>query len=220
MAERGKRGRCYTPPTVIHEVPGLARSARNDLADEYIGSAEAIVASGLVRADQLPGQPGLPLTVVTYRPEGTTRADGYYHSLPGYIQISRRLDGQLRVVFNVDAEERTRREAVTQQREDEADAAEEAVLAELPARVREYIEKASNALGGRLCVRQLFRNAKWLEDHEVSPRARDEVLNALKVFDRAADERRMVLHPRRAMSEALVAIDRIARDASAGVRHG
>ncbi|MFZ3081409.1 hypothetical protein [Rhodoferax ferrireducens] len=45
--------------------PGVIRNEFG-WTDEYIGTAEALVSAGLVRADQLPGQPGMPKSCSTF----------------------------------------------------------------------------------------------------------------------------------------------------------
>lgn len=43
--------------------------------DEYIGTGEALAAAGLVRMDQLPGQPGMRKVAVSFRPDGSVATD-------------------------------------------------------------------------------------------------------------------------------------------------
>ena len=214
MAEPRKRGRFYTPPATVRDVPGLELNAHDTETNYYVGTAEAIVASGIARLDQLPGQAGLPATVVSYRPEGATKADGFYGRQPGFVKINRRLDGRYGVALNVDAEERARRQVVVDETKRQADAAANAVLAELPSDLRAYLEVAI-AASGRYGAAQAFRNEEWLRRMNVSRRTGQLFIRALDVFDQAELERDMILKPDLWLRAARAQIGRVARGAGA-----
>jgi hypothetical protein len=78
-------------PTGCSDIKHSAREG----ADEYVGTAQALVAAGLVRLDQLPGTAGLPKTIVRIRPDGA-HVTGALHAnkrearLPGAKWVERR----------------------------------------------------------------------------------------------------------------------------------
>lgn len=98
----------------IDFAPGVSR--RNDLwADEYKGTAMALVNAGIVRFDQLPGQPGMRKTVVTIFPDGTLPSGSKTVSRePGAKQIRASKDTYSVRVF-IDMEEQQRRDTEYQQ---------------------------------------------------------------------------------------------------------
>jgi len=51
--------------------PGVMKSTSYAYHDEYVGSAGALVAVGLVRMEHLPGRPGMRKVVVSIYPDGT-----------------------------------------------------------------------------------------------------------------------------------------------------
>lgn len=78
----------------------------------YQGTAEALIAAGLVRFDQLPGQPGRGKTVATYLPDGTMlpiRNNRSSSSEPGLVTIHKASARQYRVSVCVDEAEHERR---------------------------------------------------------------------------------------------------------------
>lgn len=78
----------------------------------YQGTAEALVAAGLVRLDQLPGQPGRGKTVAAYLPDGTMlpiRHNRSASSEPGLMSIRRSSTRQYQLSICVDEAEQTRR---------------------------------------------------------------------------------------------------------------
>lgn len=82
--------------------------------DEYLGSAEALAAAGLVRIEQLPGQPGMRRMRVTIFPDGTIpsgapTANYSEARLPGARCIERVGVQKYSVKINVPEEEQTRR---------------------------------------------------------------------------------------------------------------
>lgn len=183
------RGHFYDPPEKIELVDGLSRTEDGERW-VFVGTPEAVVAAGIVPMQLLPGQPGQPTHSVTLRPRGV-RSSGPVHRTPGFVKIFRKLDGRLRVVLNMSAEERDKREAERAKREADAAEAGAALLAELPASVVSYCESAIKISGGRWAVEQWFNNPEWLEQGEVTHKARMQVLDALKVFDLVEIERRL-----------------------------
>lgn len=66
-ADRGHRvERCEWVPVA----PGVKRQ-QFEHADQFVGTAEALAAAGLVRLEQLPGAPGMPKVSVRVFPDGT-----------------------------------------------------------------------------------------------------------------------------------------------------
>ena len=107
----GKRGNYYDPPKAIKTVPGVELK-RGERSDFYTGTADALIASGLVTMDMLPGQPGRGISNIAYRPRGQTPVGGAGWSfVPGYMTIYRSVSGVFRVALVVSREERARREA-------------------------------------------------------------------------------------------------------------
>lgn len=94
--------------------PGITHTAREG-ADEYFGTAQDLIAAGLVTAEQLPGAPGLPRTIVRIRPDGST-VEGHPNAnkrdarTPGAKWIARR-GRQFSVTVLVTDDERVRRRA-------------------------------------------------------------------------------------------------------------
>lgn len=85
-------------------------------SNSYQGTAEALVAAGLVRFDQLPGQPGRGKTIARYLPDGTmlptrTRPSLASEFHPGFVRIFKVSARQYRVDINVDEAEQKRRSA-------------------------------------------------------------------------------------------------------------
>jgi hypothetical protein len=55
-ARAGRRGRYYTPPAHIRPGPGVTKTETGS-CDLYSGTAEALIDSGVITMDMLPGQP-------------------------------------------------------------------------------------------------------------------------------------------------------------------
>lgn len=103
------RGHYYTPATVIKLVAGVVKQECPN-SNVYTGTADALVASGLVALDLLPGQPGRPTTTINLRPSGVKREQGEcWHQLRGYTQIYRKLNSEFRIVVRVSRDEQERR---------------------------------------------------------------------------------------------------------------
>jgi len=82
--------------------------------DEYIGTAEALASAGLVRIDQLPGQPGMRKVRVTILPDGSLPSGGPTANnrqarLPGARWIERASASSYRVNIVVTEDEKARR---------------------------------------------------------------------------------------------------------------
>lgn len=88
--------------------------------DEYTGTAEQLVAAGIVRDDELPGRPGNGITMMTFGADGARIKKGNSSSasgMAGYRQIrkcSRRLFTVCRSVGSEEADRR--REAYFEER--------------------------------------------------------------------------------------------------------
>lgn len=103
-------------PELMPALPGIGKREHHRF-DEFVGSAEALIAAGLVREEQLPGQPGMRKGRVTIFPDGTipSGAPTANHNearLPGARCIERVGAQKYSVRINVPEEERERRLAV------------------------------------------------------------------------------------------------------------
>ena len=80
-------------------------------SDRYTGTAPALVAAGLARADQFPGQPGRGKTRNSYHADGSTAyvGSGSAHRTEGYFTIVRAGRSAFRIEVTVSEEERERR---------------------------------------------------------------------------------------------------------------
>lgn len=94
----------YEPASVIREVAGVRRRVIDNERDSFIGSADGLVATGILTADMLPGRPGGPVSSATYRPHGAGWRD------PGALHITIVGADRYRAVLGVSLEERDRRE--------------------------------------------------------------------------------------------------------------
>ena len=95
--------------------------------DEYRGAGDALVAAGLCRAEQFPGQPGMRKTCVTIFPDGTmaTGAPTANHPQsrePGAKSIVRRGVNTFEVVVKIASEQAYLREVAWKQQEREWEA--------------------------------------------------------------------------------------------------
>lgn len=107
-------GRERTPEPRTTVAPGVRRRSYH-WCDEYVGTAEALAAAGLVRKDQLPGQPGMRKHRVTVFPDGTmpTGAPTVKHRqayMPGAKTIERASKTTYMVRIVVEEKEASRRE--------------------------------------------------------------------------------------------------------------
>lgn len=79
--------------------------------DDYRGTAEDLIAAGIIRADQLPGSPGLPAGCVTFRNgQRIAKGDSRRARDEGYLQI-RRAGKAFYVKAGISADEKARRVA-------------------------------------------------------------------------------------------------------------
>jgi hypothetical protein len=109
-------------PQYLPHAPGV-KKYEYTWFDEYVGSADALAAAGLVRVDQLPGKPGMRKVRVTIFPDGTlpTGAPTANHRAarePGARCIERASASTYRVQVSVTKEERERRQALNKVAED------------------------------------------------------------------------------------------------------
>ncbi|KQU78175.1 MULTISPECIES: hypothetical protein [unclassified Rhizobacter] len=105
------RGRYYTPATTIRETEGVTKNISSVWQDSYVGTLDALVASGIATADMFPGQPGNGRSRTTYQVAGVLPPKGESVSnVAGYIEIHRTVAGDFRVHLTVTREERARRE--------------------------------------------------------------------------------------------------------------
>lgn len=88
---------------------GIARKEMS-YCDVFTGSAEALIAAGLVDQHQLPGEPGRGKMMASYLPDGAPakKGDGKSRFMPGYTKIER--NGKtFKVYVTVDEAEHSRR---------------------------------------------------------------------------------------------------------------
>lgn len=82
------------------------------MRDVYVGTAEQLVAAGLVATHQLPGQPGRGKTMVSLQLSGS-RCSGESWKLPGSISIRVASKGRYIVTLTVSKSEQDRRKAIS-----------------------------------------------------------------------------------------------------------
>jgi hypothetical protein len=186
-----KRGRYYDAPTVVKDMPGVTRVPIGICQDEYSGEAEALAATGLLPIEMFPGMPGQNTTSAAWRPRGVKFVST---QTPGYLRVVRRMNGTYRIQLTVDDDEQDRRLAEKRSREAAAEQAAEAVLQQLPARLREYCESAIRASGGRYYVKCWFNNPEWLTERAISPAIAKQVLHGIEVIEQAELARNIELN--------------------------
>lgn len=113
----------YVPePTEEEEptpfAPGVTRR-RSYWSWEYVGTADALVAAGLARHDQFPGQPGRPKMQVSYRADGQACSSSPHGSTQVRIRKKGKQVFEISVGFN---------EAECEERKAQREAAKEAHL--------------------------------------------------------------------------------------------
>lgn len=71
--------------------PGVLMSEDGWRGNRYIGTADALLAAGLVELSQLPGQPTNGKTMATFYPDGSKSRKGTNGAskLPGYKQVKK-----------------------------------------------------------------------------------------------------------------------------------
>jgi hypothetical protein len=114
-------GREQPEPQFEAFAPGVRR-LENIWSDDYLGTAEALAAAGLIQPGQLPGQPGMRKSIVTILPDGSvprgpSKTKGPGVNDPGAKRILRAAKGAYLVSVLVESHERARRhEAYAQSR--------------------------------------------------------------------------------------------------------
>jgi hypothetical protein len=98
MGAKGRNNRCgiyYDAPEQVLVPKGAGVTIRVlHEATEYRGTAAALVGIGLLPLHLFPGQPGMPKTVVSLRPNGGQPVpDKGWWRTPGYLVVRRHLDG-------------------------------------------------------------------------------------------------------------------------------
>jgi hypothetical protein len=201
------RGRYYDAPTTIVEVPGVVHAVDGVRRDSFRGSMDALVAAGLLKPHQFPGQPGLPLTVVNYRPNGVVKQKGVgWCAVAGYMEVQRTPSGRFRIILNVTNQERQRREAEEVQRERAGEEAAQAVLRAIPTHQRPYLDQIVAERG--ITLNEIwFHDEAWLAETGTSKRNAEAVLRGLQVYREADIERQ--IHTGR-LSDARALLSRIA----------
>ncbi|MBN9425656.1 MAG: hypothetical protein J0H09_04035 [Burkholderiales bacterium] len=90
------------------DVQVVYRTARSDV---YVGTAQALIAAGIIAAEQLP-KPGTHMA--SYLPDGRRSGRGTAkgaYNLEGFRRVSPRAKGRYQVVVTVSEEEQKRRQA-------------------------------------------------------------------------------------------------------------
>ena len=106
----------------IHQGVQVARTFR--YFDRYTGTPQALIAAGLVAADELPGAPGCGKMVTTVRAGGRVppgkrpRCDGLPRFTPGYKVIRKVREDRFVVELTVSHAEQARRLAERQHQQD------------------------------------------------------------------------------------------------------
>lgn len=90
--------------------PGVRKDSGAWWYDEYIGTGEALATAGLIRFDQLPGQPGMGKVAVTVSPDGTIARQGSQAvRKPGSKKISRIGKGRYKLHMLIPGDQQERR---------------------------------------------------------------------------------------------------------------
>jgi hypothetical protein len=109
LAHEDGVGGCRSPRRPVPPVTAVRRRpGGHDVGDAWYGSADALVAAGLARVDELPGQPGRPKLSVAYRPAAGKQGARCWDRAPGYRCITRVGDG-FRIDVTASIEEQERR---------------------------------------------------------------------------------------------------------------
>ena len=162
-AENPRRGRArYYTPRPIHLVDGVVQldSWKKGPFDGFIGTMEALSASGLAEASMFPGQPGASIAKATYNPVGVERrlVPDYRGEMkpvslwriPGRMEIARRLDGRFIIKLTVSYEEQDAREQAQEaaEREDKR-RCEQAATTAAPSEAPSCAPQSERAKAGR-----------------------------------------------------------------------
>ena len=108
-------GREYHHMDHTPALPNL-RALQSDWVDEYVGTAEALIAAGLVRCGQLPGLPGGPKMRTTVLADGTVAkgsADWRAHFKEGNKQITKVSKSTFRIAVTLSDSENQRRQTAS-----------------------------------------------------------------------------------------------------------
>ena len=145
-------------PTFAHSAPGI-KVERWNWCDHYIGTKDALIAAGIFKDGQFPGDPGRGPTGCSYEPDGTPFRRGGGRRAPICIQrCGKRL---FRVWISVDEEEEARRREAEAARDESRKKAEEAEaevkretekLSKLPATEAEFAKRAADTMWSGLHV--------------------------------------------------------------------
>lgn len=109
IVERAPTSASHTHPTPNGRPPAGVKLDPHPRFNAYRGSAQDLIAAGVVRPDQLPGSPGLPATCVTfYKGQRVGKGDSRGARDEHYLQIRREGKGFC-VHVGVSPEERERR---------------------------------------------------------------------------------------------------------------
>lgn len=212
----GWEGR-YLEQAVWH-APGVTLKRCLYGADEYRGSAAALVACGLVPLDKLPGQPGRNKVSCLYDPSGALcRQGSFIWCAPGAMSIQKTGADRFEVGIRVPQEESDRRKLV--RKEIEARHAHEDLAAKMQ-RMEMYkqlrhplIERAEKAAESK---RQAERRQAEIEKLKSLPATRqafrDDVAEGFWIFVNAATR---LMRPKVGFSFAEDFIDEFRESASA-----
>ena len=97
--------------------PGvLKRSSIYARSDTYVGCAKALAATGIIRPDQFPGQPGRGKMRCSFHADGTPAncGSGNARTRPGYFSVQCMGKGRYRMEIEVAEAERNRRAAASE----------------------------------------------------------------------------------------------------------
>jgi hypothetical protein len=152
--KQNRKGHFYEAPAGgIRLVPGVRVKAACRV-DIYTGSAEDLVASGIVPPGLFPGDPGMPSVIVSLRPAGVQRVqDRAWCFTPGFLRVQRLAVGGFRVERTVDHEEQKRRHAAQvcaeRERWQAVERARDALEARRPAAPVSDVQRAREELAAR-----------------------------------------------------------------------
>jgi hypothetical protein len=140
------------------EARDFAHEATPYFYDRYLGTAAALVREGILRAEQLPGQPGQPKTRASFDAAGRSRRglrDAW--SAPGAVTIYRLKPDWFQVHVVVSSEEQARRRALPGAGDLQRRERAQRELDELPRSAQQYREQCSARVASWLeSCRQIF----------------------------------------------------------------
>lgn len=97
--------------------PGVQLVIDMDATDSFVGTADALVACGLARLDQFPGQPGRGKVQCSYRADGSRSTSNFDRRKEDFLQISRKGKNRFEIQRPASESERKRREIESDKRE-------------------------------------------------------------------------------------------------------